>query len=864
MYSYMSKISKILITAAFLLVFTGISAGAVTSLNIVEGVPTNSTGNITVEGSIDNPGSDVSFSIDTDLTTNYNQSITFAEGGGRDLDGTDGNFRFEIDLGNYTYKDYDYLLEDSSATVRAEESSSYSAADRRENFIVDRSPPRVVSDQTYVEKTPLADNDTGQKINVWVKALDDGDSLSTTVNESGPIEVKINGLSQVSEIDMEPVNDTTWRGNFTFDDTNVYDTGVYLSVDKIEDDAGNSLETQKNLPDFVVDTKNPSVSITAPDNESDVQSEDRIEGTASDDTNVGSYLQVQRYSDGDYWNGSSWVSDPANVSLSGTDTDWYNSISSFNYPIGDDDEDEFNVTAIAEDTYGNTESTQINFEIDMDKPIPNPNFLASPENSTNLNDVVSIEWTQAFMEEENFPGQTGLKSTDPIEIEYSTDGGDNYQTLDGSISNDDGEYSWNTSKSEFPDSDQYKLLFRLEDKAGNTGEAIADVEFSVDNTLPEVLYINTSDENNDGRVDGFNVTFSEEVEQIDTSDFDVENRSATVADTYVRGNSTFYSLSNNDDIKGTGAQPEINFSEGSVVDTAGNNISQVALAANDTAQPVLMHAELNSTASNSTHSVVRMKFSEGVVDADGSKAVNLSGKKLPFVGGSVSDVRSVNYSEVLDTSEHPNVTGFNGVEDEHGNLGALKSGQVVDVDTFRRQIADGWNYVSFPIGSRASPKITDVFPTGSIDSVWSYRNGEWETWKADKSSNPFNYVRGGVGYLVRVEEDSGFTLHPNVENKVDGSVGGGPESPTSLEVEEGWNLLGQYQEYRQPADSTEAGAFDSLGMSLGDVYGTGETAGTLEYDPLSVSSGENVKPGYAYWVSVEGDLSDGTVSFLQN
>ena len=120
-------------------------------------------------------------------------------------------------------------------------------------------------------------------------------------------------------------------------------------------DEGSEFVTAEASDTFVVDDTKPSAGLDAPSDGAELTTQPTINGTASDDTAVASVdLVIQRTSDGNYYDGSSWVVSERTVTASGT-TDWnYNAGAA---GIGTDGG--YEVTIQVTDTAGNTRETVV-------------------------------------------------------------------------------------------------------------------------------------------------------------------------------------------------------------------------------------------------------------------------------------------------------------------------------------------------------------------------------------------------------------------------------------------------------------------------------------------------------------------------
>jgi len=178
-----------------------------------------------------------------------------------------------------------------------------------------------------------------------------------------------------------------------------------------------------------------------------------------------------------------------------------------------------------------------------------------------------------------------------------------------------------------------------------------------------------------------------------------------------------------------------------------------------------------------------------------------------------------------------------------GNLNASSSTAISTVDM---KLSAGPNFVSIPAASGEYDLSNgDSSVVSKIDAVWRYDNGQWQSWDPDKPAgeNDFHTVQGGQGYVFVM--DSSATASWSVNNVVGGDTAQ-EATPGTTDLEEGWNLVGQWQEGQQK----QAHALDSLNNwdSSTRVYAQ---ANAGSWTP-TVYTG-NFKPGEAYWVFVSDD-----------
>lgn len=172
----------------------------------------------------------------------------------------------------------------------------------------------------------------------------------------------------------------------------------------------------------------------------------------------------------------------------------------------------------------------------------------------------------------------------------------------------------------------------------------------------------------------------------------------------------------------------------------------------------------------------------------------------------------------------------------------------VDIATLERSFSQGWNYFSLPIATQSRPDISTVLEENSVESVWRYEDGSWESYAPAAQGNSFNSFKGGEGYIVNAENS--FTIRPNVENTM--NVENVENSnPVSEDLQQGWNLIGHYWEEKQNHGTNYA--LDSLPSdAAGATYKQDNSGGLL----LTQLNGD-FKPGHAYWQFTNTDTEYG-------
>ena len=406
----------------------------------------------------------------------------------------------------------------------------------------------------------------------------------------------------------------------------------------------------------------------------------------------------------------------------------------------------------------------------------------------------------------------------------------------------------------------------ITDQSGND---LGDVEnYTMDDGAgPVIANATTEDADNDAEIDQLFLNFSERLDDVGSV---LESDSIDITSPSIGKVDSVTTLVENDrrirlnvsDIGNTSVTPSLNLENGTMYDSHGNTIreNQVFNSVLDDSNPILLAAEVNHILSNSTETFVDLQFSEPVKDVrDDSKGVNISNKSFDFNDSSENTAHTVSYGETLQTGNYPNVTSLVNVTDLNNNSALLKNNESVTVNTFRKEMEKGWNFVSLPLATGVSPRINQTLNESKVSVVWTHTGEGWKTYDPDTYGvSDFEHFTPGRGYLVNATES--FTLEVNADTPLnmsenDDSTEKYPR-PT-LSIDQGWQLLGHHQEYTLPANQTEnsnpPGAFKYFSQGdLGIVYEQAQE-GTAAVSEMGRN--ENLQTGSAYWVLAEDDAT---------
>lgn len=275
----------------------------------------------------------------------------------------------------------------------------------------------------------------------------------------------------------------------------------------------------------------------------------------------------------------------------------------------------------------------------------------------------------------------------------------------------------------------------------------------------------------------------------------------------------------------------------------------------DYADPEPVDAEIIGSDGAATD--IAVQFNEPV-----EPVVSPNGQNITIAGESPIGLRSKSpnnwvftFDGVVATGDAPDIAfDEETVEEVYPTFGDQTSvaGTSETVDTQEYHLSEGVNFVSVP----AEFGTLDISESGFGDAtVMTYEDGEWQTYAPDRNADnqDITSMEGGQGYIVRVDSDT--TVDVTVRNEEPGDSAE-DATPGQQQLQEGWNLVGHWQEGAQPAADGSGGALDSVGgdSTATNVFGQ-QDAGEFTYRPVYT-----FQPGEAYWVFVE----DGEVYTASN
>lgn len=474
-----------------------------------------------------------------------------------------------------------------------------------------------------------------------------------------------------------------------------------------------------------------------------------------------------------------------------------------------------------------------------------------PRNTTLLDDPINADNDDSLSVEINFSSTT---ETGELEVRFNDSAGNSMTASRTVDSTDKIQTFTGFDVSSLADGD-IRAESRMTDDAGNVnteGFTAKSENVTKDSTAPIITEFVTGDSLSGESIarDKLTINISDSVSGLDSSsiqasDLAVNNDGERLEKDGISVNSGLVTVDLAEKLP-TGATPSVEVTS-TIIDNFGNEMDTYSpVTADDGLSPLIVSAVIDQYASNDSETVIEVNFTESII-ADGG-TITVNGTSLTFSdGNNLIEKHSVSYGSVLDTGHTPKLTSVSGIDDD-SNSAQIKNSEV-PVRSFRKDISEGMNMVSFPLEDKSNPKISEVLPVDKINVIWAYYDGEWNVYNPDLSSNDFNQIKGGYGYMIDSKEN--FTITPNINTASGDDVAEYP-------VSDGWNLVAQMQEFEQTADSS--GAFADLSSGTVEQVRKLETADTLDYkriDPDSTSP-EKMEPGTSYWM--ESDGGDGLLT----
>jgi hypothetical protein len=270
----------------------------------------------------------------------------------------------------------------------------------------------------------------------------------------------------------------------------------------------------------------------------------------------------------------------------------------------------------------------------------------------------------------------------------------------------------------------------------------------------------------------------------------------------------------------------------------------------DATDPVLMDADV--TDGGQDQLVVNATFDEPVdettVDASDFAVDGVDTSAISVTGTGDQGYVEVAFDSEFQSGDGPQLTVADGSVVEALGSGS-NSESAAEIDTIELDLDAGRNVVSIP-SEAGTVDLDSALGVGtashvanSIESIWQYEDGEWQSYDPNADDNDFSTLKGGEGYVVVTN----YAVEWDVQayNVVNSGADDGPTAPTAERVEAGWNLVGHFQEGDQTTDRALKTINRTPDVSNNVVRVLGSTGGLNFADTDTMSAGEG------YWVFVE-------------
>ncbi|MBC5793457.1 MAG: hypothetical protein H8Z69_05495 [Nanohaloarchaea archaeon] len=762
--------------------------------------------------------------------------------------------------GEYTYEatysasaDGDYTAtlntaEDIAGNDGAESEEATVTRDTTAPTIENPSPSdgAIVTDNQATYTVDVTEPTSGVDESSISVTLEDGEGT----NHIGASGTGLSTLSWDSSAGTLTINPANGEDSFEMSDGQ-----AQVTVDAT-DNAGN--ENTEYSSSFTVDTTPPE--ITSP--EVVITSDQNDNGIL----NPGDEFEVSAFTVEDETSSVSSVSaDLKGLNVQGDSTELKsgdgNSYSkTFTVADGSTDEEiSFQVTA--EDGQTNPDSADVNGSVSVDNNLPTVSASSATAKVDGEIDVA-------------FSSSTDSAEVDSFNVYRKTSSGEysSVGTKSSAGTFTDTETTHNT---------QYTYKVEVVDDAGNAVNS-STVSATADSEAPSIEYgdIKYVTDDSPTPLVGLRTTLgSIDADSIEVTVNDSNTEDGPELDS-VTPNSNYVDVISNErvyaadiNLKGlTEESSEINLTEGdvnisvTVADSLGNSRTSSKEFTVDTVNPSVTAVKVLDRDRNGRIDAANITFSEAVDDsvitpytlyfAKGGTEYHGHGSDGQGVEVATGATEDDNKIQIRLSSEKqfplttiPDGSGLyhseaGDVEDLAGNsLPSRTKDPIETIDAADPVIkySGGTNMVSFPskVGIYSLDEL--VSNSGSIESIWRYSNGEWESYKPGRNNgqNDFNMVEGGHGYILEASEDGKIVA--NVDQGDRDAM-----SPSGVSIEKGrWNLVGHYEEITEEPLSDVGLDPNTASNNVNQIV---EKDGSGSFKSVA-----EVNPGDGYWVSASAD-----------
>lgn len=164
----------------------------------------------------------------------------------------------------------------------------------------------------------------------------------------------------------------------------------------------------------------------------------------------------------------------------------------------------------------------------------------------------------------------------------------------------------------------------------------------------------------------------------------------------------------------------------------------------------------------------------------------------------------------------------------------------VEGNSFTIDLDKKWNLISVPVNLLSSD-VEEVFGNDpNIESVWGYENGDWKVYVPGEGGD-LKEILPGHGYWVRTYGKTSIVIGGELFSEA--------TTPSSVELEKGWNLIGHYG---LPSKSAYCSLFSLVDTQEGFPRWSslwGYNSDDQRFRPLS--TGDYTHAGRGYWVEMD-------------
>ncbi len=290
----------------------------------------------------------------------------------------------------------------------------------------------------------------------------------------------------------------------------------------------------------------------------------------------------------------------------------------------------------------------------------------------------------------------------------------------------------------------------------------------------------------------------------------------------------------------------------SLTDPTGNQGSdETDTVIKDVIPPTVASHTPGINAINVESGVVTITFNENMNVEEGD--ITFSPAETFVISGSGTETVTLTPDLVLDSNTVYTITVTTTTTDEAGNgLAGEYDWQFTTAtlyDVTLNSTSGGWNLVSLPVVPNDT-SISTVLGSAesSIQAVWTYNptsvnandtNGGWFVYRPDDvEHSSLSTMTAGYGYWISVTNDTSISGSGSLLTK-------GPTTPPSIDLTNGWNLVGYYQ-IPGESSSNMTNAFKSIGTAGTDytsLFGFNNASGAS-------TNVDTILPGDGFWISV--------------